>query len=138
MPCSDIEPCWLPDGSITSVHALRTGGLLALPVSNLPLRCGRQRRLGLTKCRPSIRIAGRRRVCYTRWEYNDRSASGLQQLFAMNPDGTRQTGLFAVTASSLRSCTRGIPGTRDIMMLPGHHVAQKASGKALLAEADDY
>ena len=148
MPCSDIEPCWLPDGSIVfqSTRCGHSVDCWPLPVSNL-FRCDADgkniRRLGFDQVQtfyPQLLEDGR--VCYTRWEYNDRSASGLQQLFAMNPDGTRQTGLFANNSEFPFSLmhTRGIPGTRDIMMLScGHHVAQKGRlAKALLAEADDY
>ena len=64
-----------------------------------------------------------------------------QQLFAITRTA-REAGLFANNSEFPFSLmhTRGIPGTRDIMMLScGHHVAQKGRlAKALLAEADDY
>ncbi|NLX54463.1 MAG: hypothetical protein GXY58_05060, partial [Planctomycetaceae bacterium] len=148
MPCSDIEPCWLPDGSIVfqSTRCGHSVDCWPLPVSNL-FRCDADgkniRRLGFDQVQtfyPQLLDDGR--VCYTRWEYNDRSASGLQQLFAMNPDGTRQTGLFANNSEFPFSLmhTRGIPGTADIMTLScGHHVGQKGRlAMARLAEADDY
>jgi hypothetical protein len=148
MPCSDIEPCWLPDGSIVfqSTRCGHSVDCWPLPVSNL-FRCDADgkniRRLGFDQVQtfyPQLLDDGR--VCYTRWEYNDRSASGLQQLCAMNPDGTRQTGLFANNSEFPFSLmhTRGIPGTGDIMTLScGHHVGQKGRlALARLAEADDY
>jgi hypothetical protein len=134
-------------GRSSSSHALQPfGGLLATAGSNL-FRCDADgkniRRLGFDQVQtfyPQLMDDGR--VCYTRWEYNDRSASGLQQLFAMNPDGTKQTGLFANNSEFPFSLmhTRGIPGTSDIMMLScGHHVGQKGRlALARLAEADDY
>ena len=148
MPASDIEPCWLPDGSIVfqSTRCSHSVDCWPLPVSNL-FRCDADgkhiRRLGFDQVQtfyPQLMDDGR--VSYTRWEYNDRSASGLQQLYAMNPDGTRQTGLFANNSEFPFSLihTRGIPGTRDIMMIScGHHVGQKGRlAMARLAEADDY
>ena len=148
MPCSDIEPCWLPDGSIVfqSTRCGHSVDCWPLPVSNL-FRCDADgkniRRIGFDQVQtfyPQLMDDGR--VCYTRWEYNDRSASGLQQLYAMNPDGTKQTGLFANNSEFPFSLmhTRGIPGTSDIMMLScGHHVGQKGrQALTRLAEADDY
>jgi hypothetical protein len=148
MPCSDIEPCWLPDGSIVfqSTRCGHSVDCWPLPVSNL-FRCDADgkniRRLGFDQVQtffPQLMDDGR--VCYTRWEYNDRNASGLQQLYAMNPDGTKQTGFFANNSEFPISLmhTRGIPGTSDIMMLScGHHVGQKGRlALTRLAEADDY
>ncbi len=148
MPCSDIEPCWLPDGSIVfqSTRCSHSVDCWPLPVSNL-FRCDADgshiRRLGFDQVQtffPQLMDDGR--VSYTRWEYNDRSASGLQQLYVMNPDGTKQTGLFANNSEFPFSLihTRGIPGTRDIMMIScGHHVGQKGRlAMSRLADGDDY
>jgi len=139
--CSDIEPCWLPDGSIMfqSTRVAHSVDCWPLPVSNL-FRCdadGRNiRRIGFDQIQtfyPQLMNDGR--VSFTRWEYNDRSASGLQQLYAMNPDGTRQTGLFANNSEFPFSLihARAIPGSQKLMALSsGHHVAQKGR----LAELD--
>jgi len=139
--CSDIEPCWLPDGSIMfqSTRCAHSVDCWPLPVSNL-FRCdadGRNiRRIGFDQIQtfyPQLMNDGR--VSFTRWEYNDRSASGLQQLYAMNPDGTRQTGLFANNSEFPFSLihARAIPGSQKLMALSsGHHVAQKGR----LAELD--
>ena len=148
MPASDIEPCWLPDGSIVfqSTRCSHSVDCWPLPVSNL-FRCDADgshiRRLGFDQVQtffPQLMDDGR--VSYTRWEYNDRNAAGIQQLYAMNPDGTRQTGLFANNSEFPFSLihTRGIPGTRDIMMIScGHHVGQKGRlALSRLAEGDDY
>ena len=148
MPASDIEPCWLPDGSIVfqSTRSSHSADCWPLPASNL-YRCDADgshiRCLGFDQVNtlfPQLMDDGR--VSYTRWEYNDRSASGLQQLFAMNPDGTKQTGLFANNSDFPMSLihARGIPGTRDIMMVAsGHHTAQKGRlAMSRLADGDDY
>ena len=148
MPASDIEPCWLPDGSIVfqSTRSSHSADCWPLPASNL-YRCDADgshiRCLGFDQVNtlfPQLMDDGR--VSYTRWEYNDRTASGLQQLFAMNPDGTKQTGLFANNSDFPMSLihARGIPGTRDIMMVAsGHHTAQKGRlAMSRLADGDDY
>ena len=148
MPASDIEPCWLPDGSIVfqSTRSSHSADCWPLPASNLS-RCDADgshiRCLGFDQVNtlfPQLLDDGR--VSYTRWEYNDRTASGLQQLFAMNPDGTKQTGLFANNSDFPMSLihVRGIPGTCDIMMVSsGHHTAQKGRlAMSRLADGDDY
>ena len=146
--CSDIEPCWLPDGTILfqSTRCCHSVDCWPLPVSNL-YRCeadgSHVRRIGFDQVQtfyPQLMDDGR--VSFTKWEYNDRSASGLQQLYAMNSDGTKMTGLFANNSEFPFSLmhTRGIPGTRDIMMIScGHHVAQKGRlARSRLADGDDY
>ena len=146
--CSDIEPCWLPDGTLVfqSTRCSHSVDCWPLPVSNL-YRCeadgSHVRRIGFDQVQtfyPQLLDDGR--VSFTKWEYNDRSASGLQQLYAMNPDGTKMTGLFANNSEFPFSLmhTRGIPGTRDIMMIScGHHVAQKGRlARSRLADGDDY
>ena len=89
--CSDIEPCWLADGSIMfqSTRCAHSVDCWPLPVSNL-FRCdadGRNvRRIGFDQVQtffPQLMPDGR--VSYTRWEYNDRNTAMLQNLMAMNP-----------------------------------------------------
>ena len=132
--CSDIEPCWLPDGSIMfqSTRCAHSVDCWPLPVSNL-FRCDADgkniRRVGFDQIQtfyPQLMNDGR--VSFTRWEYNDRSASGLQQLYAMNPDGTRQMGLFANNSEFPFSLihAKSVPGSQKLMAISsGHHVAQK-------------
>ena len=148
LAASDIEPCWLPDGSLVfqSTRCSHSVDCWPLPVSNL-YRCeadgSRIRRIGFDQVQtfyPQLLDDGR--VAFTKWEYNDRNASGIQQLYAMNPNGTKMTGLFANNSEFPFSLmhTRGIPGTRDIMMIScGHHVAQKGRlARSRLADGDDY
>ena len=148
MPASDIEPAWLPDGSIMfqSTRCCHSVDCWPLPVSNL-FRCdadgSRIRRLGFDQVQtffPQLMDDGR--LSYTRWEYNDRNGSGVQQLMATNPDGTKQSGLFANNSDFPYSLihARGIPGTRDVMSISsGHHTAQKGRlVMSRLAEGDDF
>ena len=146
--CSDIEPCVLPDGSIVfqSTRCCHSVDCWPLPVSNL-YRCdadgGNIRRIGFDQIQtfyPQLMDDGR--ISFTRWEYQDRSASGLQQLYCMNPDGRRQMGLFANNSEFPFSImhARGIPGTDRLVALScGHHVAQKGKLAELApSEGDDY
>lgn len=146
--CSDIEPCWLPDGSLLfqSTRCCHSVDCWPLPVSNL-YRCDADgkhiRRLGFDQVQtfyPQLMNDGR--VSFTRWEYNDRNASGAQQLYAMNPDGTRQTGLFANNSEFPFSLmhARAMPNSSLLVALMcGHHVAQKGRLVELdMAGEDDY
>lgn len=92
--CSDIEPCWLQDGSILfqSTRCCHSVDCWPLPVSNLH-RCdadGRNiRRVGFDQVQtffPQVLNDGR--VVFTRWEYNDREKAFLQKPMVMNPDGS--------------------------------------------------
>ncbi len=146
--CSDTEPCVLPDGSIIfqSTRVCHSVDCWPLPTTNL-YRCDPDgsniRRIGFDQIQtfyPQLMEDGR--VCYTRWEYQDRSASGSQQLYAMEPDGSRQMGFFGNNSEwpfSYIHC-RSIPGSdKMISLISGHHVAQK--GKVVRfdpTEGDDF
>ena len=146
--CADTEPCILPDGSILfqSTRVCHSVDCWPLPTTNL-YRCdedgGNIRRVGFDQIQtfyPQLLEDGR--VAYTRWEYNDRNALSYQQPFSMNPDGTRQKGLFANNSDwpvSLLHLT-AVPGTdRMLGIVCGHHAGQK--GKLVEidpGEGDDY
>ena len=146
--CADTEPCVLPDGSIVfqSTRVCHSVDCWPLPTTNL-YRCDPDganiRRIGFDQIQtfyPQLLDDGR--LAYTRWEYNDRNASGFQQLCSMNPDGTRQMGLFGNNSEFPFSIihARGIPGTSKLIGLScGHHVAQKGKLVEMApAEGDDY
>ena len=146
--CADTEPCVLPDGSIVfqSTRVCHSVDCWPLPTTNL-YRCDPDgsniRRIGFDQIQtfyPQLMDDGR--LCFTRWEYQDRSASGYQQLCSMNPDGTRQMGLFANNSEYPFSLihARGIPGTNRLIGLNcGHHVAQKGKLVEMApSEGDDY
>ena len=146
--CSDIEPCFLPDGSLIfqSTRCGHNVDCWPLPVSNLH-RCeadgSRIRRIGFDQVQtfyPQVMEDGR--VSFTRWEYQDRETGFLQKLCAMNPDGTRQTGLFGNNSEFPVAYlhARSIPGTDRLMATSGgHHTGQK--GKIVELDplaGDDY
>lgn len=147
-PCSDVEPTFVQDGSIVfqSTRCNHSIDCWLLPVSNL-YRCNADgtgiRRIGFDQVQtmyPQVMEDGR--VCYTRWEYNDRNVSSLQQLMVMNPDGTRQTGLFANNCEFPFSLlhARSVPNAEKLFMISsGHHVGQKGRlAEADLNAGDDY
>ena len=140
-PASDIEPCWLPDGSLV-FQSTRCGQVLdcwPLPNTNL-FRCeadgSRIRRLGFDEVStfyPQLLDDGR--VLFSRWEYNDRNSGYCNGLFTMFPDGTRQIGLALTNSPKPTSPlhARGIPGSTRVMFVDcGHHTGQKGR----LAEVD--
>ena len=140
-PASDIEPCWLQDGSLV-FQSTRCGQVLdcwPLPNSNL-FRCeadgSRIRRLGFDEVStffPQLLDDGR--VLFSRWEYNDRNSGYCNGLFTMFPDGTRQIGLALTNSPKPTSPlhARGIPGSTRVMFVDcGHHTGQKGR----LAEVD--
>ena len=146
--CSDIEPCWLPDGSVMfqSTRCGHSVDCWPLPVSNI-YRCdadGRHlRRIGFDQVQTFYpQPMGDGRIVYTRWEYNDRETSFLEKLFVMNADGTRQTGFFGNNSEFPAGVfhARNIPSTESIMAInTGHHVAQKGRLiEVAPAEGDDY
>ena len=140
-PASDIEPCWLQDGSLV-FQSTRCGQVLdcwPLPNTNL-FRCeadgSRIRRLGFDEVStfyPQLLEDGR--VLFSRWEYNDRNSGYCNGLFTMFPDGTRQIGLALTNSPKPTSPlhARGIPGSTRVMFVDcGHHTGQKGR----LAEVD--
>lgn len=140
-PASDIEPCWLQDGSLV-FQSTRCGQVLdcwPLPNTNL-FRCeadgSRIRRLGFDEVStfyPQLLDDGR--VLFSRWEYNDRNSGYCNGLFTMFPDGTRQIGLALTNSPKPTSPlhARGVPGSTRVMFVDcGHHTGQKGR----LAEVD--
>lgn len=146
--CSDIEPAFLPDGSIVfqSTRCSQTVDCWPLAVSNL-YRCdadGRHvRRIGYDQVNtlyPQLLDDGR--VVYSRWEYNDRNAQNVCPLMVMDPDGRRQKVFFGGNSAFPTSLlhARGVPGSPSVFCVSGgHHQAQK--GKLVEIdpnEADDF
>ncbi len=147
-PCSDIEPTFVQDGSIVfqSTRCCHSVDCWPLPVSNM-FRCNADgtgiRRIGFDQVQtfyPQVMQDGR--VSFTRWEYNDRNAAAVQQLMVMNPDGTKQSGLFANNSEFPFSLlhARSVPDSEKLLMIScGHHVGQKGRlAEANLNEGDDY
>ena len=134
VPCSDVEPCFAPDGEIIFQSTRIGQSDVCWPVtcSNL-YKCdldGRFiRRLAIDQVDtldPQVLDDGR--ILYTRWEYNDRTQIYPQPLFVMNPDGTAQTAFYGGNSDYPTSLLhgRGIPGTNKVIaVVSGHHTVRK-------------
>ncbi len=92
----DTEPCYLPDGRIAFTSS-RAGRLvqcgdwaLACGIYSMNREGGEVRQITEPKegeFYPSIMEDGR--IMYTRWDYMMKGYNVIQQLWAVNPDGTR-------------------------------------------------
>ena len=139
---ADIEPQYLPDGSIifSSTRDTQTIDCWYTPVSNLFIMNGDGtciRRVGYDQVHttfPTTTSDGR--VLYTRWDYNDRTQMFVQGVFQMFPDGSYQTEVWGNDADFPTTLlhTREIPGApgKYISIASGHHVMQK--GKLVIVD----
>ena len=97
----DVTPAYLPDGRIVFLSTRPSGlvpcadsGVAILHVMNAdgsdihPISVN-----NVNEFDPSILPDGR--VLFGRWEYVDKNALTIQSLWAMNPDGTQETAVFA-------------------------------------------
>jgi hypothetical protein len=127
---SDFEPCYLPNGDIVfnSSRCFSQVPRSFNIISNLYLINSKGkylRRIGYDQgptFYPTMMSTGR--VIYSRWEYNDRNASGCFGIFSMTPDGCRQEEYFGNQTSKPEALpqAREIPGTSGKMMciMTGH------------------
>lgn len=99
----DFHPCYLPDGGICFTSTRCERGVLCADTDHLtvntlyrvngdgtnmqPLSEG-----ALSESSPSMLNDGR--ILYTRWEYVDKGAIGVQSLWAMRPDGSGSVEMF--------------------------------------------
>ncbi len=99
-PFDDIEPTYLPDGSIVFCSSRCNRWVLCwkVPVAIL-YRCdadgGNIEMLSsnaVTENTPAVLPDGR--ILYTRWEYVERSQLAYHHLWTINPDGTGQMAYF--------------------------------------------
>lgn len=117
---NNFNACWLPDGGIAFLSDRKPAFAYCWKTTTPILyRCDRSGadlvRLSanyLNDFTPSVLSDGR--IVYSRWEYVDRPAIPIQSLWAINPDGTKVTGLFGNRAMS--------PATfMDAREIPGSH-----------------
>ena len=128
---SDIDPIYLPDGSIVFLTSRANvyGGCAPWAPQHIMARCDRNGRniyllsvASEPEYSPSVLNDGR--VIYTRWEYNDKGLNRIQSLWTMSPDGTASStfwGNQSVYPDHLGEA-RSIPGTPLVMFNGmGHH-----------------
>ena len=128
-PCDDIEPTYMPDGSIVfcSSRCNRMVNCYYVRVAIL-YRCD----AGGTNIRPlSSNIEHDNtpwplpdgRILHQRWEYIDRSQVLFHHLWTMNPDGTNQMVYYGnLHPSTVMLDAKPIPGTQEVVasFSPGH------------------
>ncbi|MFW6169011.1 MAG: hypothetical protein ACODAD_00875 [Planctomycetota bacterium] len=99
-PFDDIEPTYLPDGSIVFCSSRCNRWVLCWKVPVAILYCcdadgGNIEMLSsnaVTENTPAVLPDGR--ILYTRWEYVERSQLAYHHLWTINPDGTGQMTFF--------------------------------------------
>lgn len=129
----DTEPCYLPDGRIvfTSSRGNRMVqcGDWALVFGLFTMNADGSRQVAITEPQdsefyPSMLDDGR--ILYTRWDYVMKSYNVVQQLWAVNPNGTRAQlaygDWYAFSRGPLALFeARQIPGTRKVVAVGAAH-----------------
>jgi len=128
-PCNNFNACWLPDGRIAFLSDRRQAFAYCFtttsPILHRMDRDGRDvTRISasyLNDLTPGVLDDGR--IVYSRWEYIDRPACPIQSLWAINPDGTRVSGLFGnrVLNPGTFMEAHSIPGTGKILCVLTSH-----------------
>ncbi|HPP53763.1 MAG TPA: hypothetical protein PK777_12495, partial [Thermoguttaceae bacterium] len=74
------------------------------------------------------------RICYSRWDYVDRSAAHFHGLWTSMPDGTAARALFGNYTMAISACfqPRAIPGSEKIAFIAGAHHAIVGGSLVLL------
>lgn len=128
-PYADIEPTYLPDGSIIFVSSRcnRWVNCWQVPVASL-YKCDANGG-GIHQLSANIEhdntpwVLPDGRIVYTRWEYIDRSQIHYHHLWAMKPDGTNQMVYFGnLNPGNVLIDAKPIEGSSDIVLStsPGH------------------
>lgn len=141
-PFSDLEPIYLPEGEIvfTSSRCKQW------------VPCWHTHVATLYKCKADgsdiHRISGNieqentpwllpdGRICYTRWEYIDRSRVKFHHLWSVNPDGSGHMTLYGnMHPGDVFIDAKPIPGTDKLIMVnsPGHGQKEHGGSVALLS-----
>ncbi len=138
----DIEPCYLPDGSIVFCSSRCKRYVLCwhAPVAILH-RCDadgsniRMLSSGVnSESTPAILPDGR--ILYTRWEYVNRATTQFKQLWSMNPDGTGVTAYYGNMHPDTYEYidAKPVPDTEKVVFVKGGHCAGEHIGSLILLE----
>jgi len=136
----DIAPAYLPDGRIVFLSTRPSGlvpcansGVSILHVMNAdgsdihPISVNH-----VNEFDPSVLPDGK--VLFGRWEYVDKNALTIQSLWAMNPDGTQETAVFANNMVFPEAVldARNVPGTNLILGTLAKHNSTPRGSIALI------
>lgn len=141
---ADYEPIYLPGGDImfASTRPEQSVPCWWTEISNLYRMNGNGefvRRLAIDQVHtlyPQVLSNGR--VCYTRWDYNDRGQNYPHPVFEMDPDGKGQRVFYGGNSWFPTSLlhTRAIPGSHKVMSIAaGHHTRQR--GKLVVVDTNE-
>jgi hypothetical protein len=138
---SDMYPCYLPSGKImfSSTRAQRVVYCAPQPVTTLYVMDAdgkNMRHLSenvVSETIPTMLHDGR--VIYTRWEYLDKGLGGVQNLWAMRPDGRGVDHVYKLNNNwpSGMGATRAIPGSEKLVTVAGNHY-QPSWGSVVLLD----
>jgi hypothetical protein len=131
----DISPCPLPDGNLVFLSSRRGGYCRCnnwwepLPTYTLhhwERKSGRITTLSYhetNEWHPTVLNDGR--ICYSRWDYVDRSAAHFHGLWTCMPDGRSARAIFGNYTMAISACfqPRAIPGSEKIAFIAGAHHA---------------
>ena len=140
----DISPCPLPDGNLVFLSTRRGGftrcnnwwePLPTYTLHHLDRGSGRITTLSwheTNEWHPTVLHDGR--ICYSRWDYVDRSAAHFHGLWTCMPDGTAARALFGNYTMAISACfqPRAIPGSEKIAFIAGAHHAIVGGSLVLL------
>ncbi|MBW8017260.1 MAG: hypothetical protein FVQ82_13840 [Planctomycetes bacterium] len=137
----DMYPCYLPSGKImfASTRAQRIVYCAPQPVTTLYVMDAdgkNMRQLSenvVSETIPTMLNDGR--VIYTRWEYLDKGLGGVQNLWAMRPDGRGVDHVYKLNNNwpSAMGATRAIPGSEKFVTVAGNHY-QPSWGSVVLLD----
>lgn len=131
----DISPCPLPDGDLVFLSSRRGGycrcnnwwePLPTYTLHRLDRETGEIVTLSYhetNEWHPVVLNDGR--ICYSRWDYVDRSAAHFHGLWTCLPDGTGARAIFGNYTMDVSACfqPRPIPGSSKIAFIAGAHHA---------------
>ena len=126
----DMQPCYLPDGSIAFVSTRCQFGILCDMPDNFTTtvlhrmdsdgkNIQQLSRGSVSEATPSIMPDGR--ILYTRWEYVDKGAVSVKCLWAMRPDGTASSEVYGndIALPPTLNMGRVIPGAPNQYVVCG-------------------
>lgn len=126
----DMDPCYLPDGGICFISTRCQYGILCDPpdifTTTVLYRCDRDGKNMMKLSNSSVSeaapsIIGDGRILYTRWEYVDKGAVSVKCLWAMRPDGSGSSEIYANDIALPPTFTQGrdVPGTNNLFVAAG-------------------
>lgn len=140
----DIDPCYLPDGSVAFVstrcrrvvlchNAFTVSVLHTMDADGGNVRCISSNTVN--EFTPSVLADGR--LVFTRWEYVDKHVGNNQSMWVINPDGS---GLAHISGEHWGPITlwepRQVPGSKKIVTTLAPHMPIAVGPVALVDPAD--